>query len=366
MQGTGDDISSSSKKRRLASVATSLPSPSSSSSSSSDALRIDNLRRPFTEDSLRLKLETYGTLQRMWLNSNKSRCYIVYSTRAESDSAIESLDGCVWPPHPDSSALRVSPCTIDEMENAVHSSATTTADLSEPLSHNKRNKEGHPHGSSWAASLFPPTQDHDASPLYDDEALVYLTPHKIANKTTNWAMDIFLSTFGDDLPSLRVVDATAGVGGDTLALASHPRVGHVTCFEPNKGRYDMLTHNIAVYGHNNDRVVPVHGSFLKHVLKEGLSADLVVVDPPWGGKDYKYRKCIPDLYLSDDLFMEDEIGMGLLVQLLFSLNKCKMVVLKLPFNFDDVQLRRRFKNEYVFTKITDRPRILFMAIVKRM
>jgi len=53
----------------------------------------------------------------------------------------------------------------------------------------------------------------------------------------------------------------------------------------------------------DDKVQCIAGNFITWLKEQeaNLLADsLVIIDPPWGGSDYKYESCITDLYLEND------------------------------------------------------------------
>lgn len=61
------------------------------------ALLIANLIRPFTVLQLKTMLSHCGKVKSIWINTIKSRCYVVFATIEESQRARESLHGSVWP-----------------------------------------------------------------------------------------------------------------------------------------------------------------------------------------------------------------------------------------------------------------------------
>ena len=81
-----------------------------------------------------------------------------------------------------------------------------------------------------------------------------------------------------------VVEACVGSGGNSIGFA---RAGcRVVGFDVDAERLAEARHNMAVYG-VRDRVRLVHGDALTGVPKE--SADILFVDPPWGGEQYDKR-----------------------------------------------------------------------------
>jgi hypothetical protein len=70
--------------------ATSVPSP---------AIKITNLRRPFTEKALRSLLAEFGSYDFFWLSRIKDVCLLQYDSLASAARAVPELNGRVWPEH---------------------------------------------------------------------------------------------------------------------------------------------------------------------------------------------------------------------------------------------------------------------------
>lgn len=129
----------------------------------------------------------------------------------------------------------------------------------------------------------------------DEQGLYSLTPEALA-------LDVARDCSG------RVLDATCGVGGLAIALA---RLGcSVVAVDTSDARIRMAEHNAALYGVQLDARVAdateIAGDF-----------DHVVVDPPWGGRDYERGMTLDDLPLARAL-----------------LGRAPQVHLKLPVSFD--------------------------------
>ncbi|KAL5262802.1 hypothetical protein ACHWQZ_G008257 [Mnemiopsis leidyi] len=61
------------------------------------ALLVTNLIRPFTVLQLKTMLSHCGKVKSIWINTIKSRCYVVFATVSEATRARQSLHGAVWP-----------------------------------------------------------------------------------------------------------------------------------------------------------------------------------------------------------------------------------------------------------------------------
>jgi len=86
-----------------------------------------------------------------------------------------------------------------------------------------------------------------------------------------------------------ITDGTGNVGGDTILFGLHFK--KVISFEINKENYNVLNNNINVYGLKN--VKTYNKDTTKYYSKY---TDVLYLDPPWGGINYKDNNNI-DLYL---------------------------------------------------------------------
>ncbi|MFK7984557.1 MAG: methyltransferase [Sandaracinaceae bacterium] len=116
----------------------------------------------------------------------------------------------------------------------------------------------------------------------DDEGRVGLTPEALAMRLAEGATGV-------------VIDGTCGVGALAIAHARQPGVQEVIAVDISEARLAMARHNAAIYG-VEDRIAFVHADVLD-VLAE-RRADRLVLDPPWGGRDYdRSRLALSDLGL---------------------------------------------------------------------
>ena len=118
--------------------------------------------------------------------------------------------------------------------------------------------------------------------------------------------------------NITITDATANNGGNTIAFALTFK--NVNSVEINKIDYDILINNLDVYNLKN---VKTYNDDYLNILDK-LKQDVVFIDPPWGGINYKKATNL-NLYL----------GKKKLEQVIDLLkNKCKAIVCKVPFNYN--------------------------------
>lgn len=148
-----------------------------------------------------------------------------------------------------------------------------------------------------------------------DEGLYSITRRKDAER----AIAIMRSIVGD-LKTKTITDATGCVGGDTLHFANEFQFVH--SIEINGDNFQALKDNIELYGFTN--VSLYNGD--STVLFDWKS-DVLYIDPPWGGPQYKEQNIL-DLYMSDKRLNE------WLEEILLKKNRPSYIFLKLPYNYN--------------------------------
>lgn len=155
--------------------------------------------------------------------------------------------------------------------------------------------------------------------LMDEEAMYSTTDQVTARKLCDE-----ISKFVPQTST--VVDATACIGGLTYSLTHVFR--RVVAIEIDYTRYEYLNRNMELLGVKSI-VNCVYGDAMQVCI--GLDAAAIILDPPWGGPEYKN---IPNLSL--------KLGHFDLVDactLLFENNPVvNIIAIKVPTNFDDTSL----------------------------
>jgi 16S rRNA G966 N2-methylase RsmD len=123
----------------------------------------------------------------------------------------------------------------------------------------------------------------------------------------------------DSISSASVItEGTACVGGNVIEFSKH--FAKVHAVEKDVARFEMLENNVQVIGAQN---VQCHNSDYT-AMKHALTQDIVFLDPPWGGVDYKQQNCV-------DLFMS---GVPLADICNNISDHARYIVLKVPQNFN--------------------------------
>lgn len=113
-----------------------------------------------------------------------------------------------------------------------------------------------------------------------------------------------------------ITDATSCIGGNSILFSKDFK--KVICIEKDFDIYNILKYNMK--NQNNCVFYNVSYNHVKYILKQ----DVIFIDPPWGGNEYKNKKKIR-LYL-DSIEIQDIINQVY--------NYTDIVVLKIPSNFD--------------------------------
>ena len=127
-----------------------------------------------------------------------------------------------------------------------------------------------------------------------------------------------------------ITDATAGVGGNTISFEKH--FGKVNAIENDGVRFDYLVNNMSVY--ESTSTVCINKDYTE--IHTGLAQDVVFLDPPWGGPDYKHQEHIK-IALSG-------VPIEQIIHDVIEHKHTAVVVLKLPLNYDYVFFDTCFPN----------------------
>ena len=167
--------------------------------------------------------------------------------------------------------------------------------------------------------LFPYKRGVDMKDIQVTEEGKYsYTKQKDGEKTIQ-----FLKRYISSLNTRSILDGTGNIGGDTILFGLHFHTVHSIELDPDN--FKALTHNVSLYKLKN---VNLHEGDTTELYKE-YPSDILYLDPPWGGPDYKEKKEL-DLWLGShrvDVFLRDSV---LAKEALW---KPVWIVLKLPFNY---------------------------------
>jgi 16S rRNA G966 N2-methylase RsmD len=167
----------------------------------------------------------------------------------------------------------------------------------------------------------------------DYESIMYITTPSDAKAVTSIITNHLINV-NVDPTKVTITDGTAGVGGDTISFAS--KFAKVNAIEIDQVRFNYLSNNVAAYGFEN--VTLYHGD-MEAIIPTLEPQDVVFIDPPWGGKNYKKTN---RLRLSiNNIPLED-----ICVKIKKTTANPKLIVLKLPANYDIDYLTEVIKGEF--------------------
>jgi 16S rRNA G966 N2-methylase RsmD len=118
---------------------------------------------------------------------------------------------------------------------------------------------------------------------------------------------------------ITITDATANVGGNSMSFAKFFK--KVNSVEIEKVHCDILKNNLEIY--NLDHKTKIYCDNYLEIYKT-IDQDVIFIDAPWGGVNYKKKELV-DLYLGKK-------SIGEIVNMIY--DKCKLIVLKVPKNFN--------------------------------
>ena len=118
---------------------------------------------------------------------------------------------------------------------------------------------------------------------------------------------------------IKILDGTAGIGGNSISFGQY--FLDVTSIELNKERFNYLSENIKNFNLRNKLI---NGNFIDYL---NSNYDLLFIDPPWGGPNYKFESSIT-LTFGDKSLIN-------IVNCVIK-NK-KIIVMKLPFNYNLIE-----------------------------
>ena len=180
----------------------------------------------------------------------------------------------------------------------------------------------------------------------DEEAFYSVTDQYTADKISKEIKKL--------CPDIKcITDGTACIGGNTYSFSKY--FEKIYAIEMDKMKCDYLkyyldlleTRNVTILNGNCNLIIPE------------LKQDLIFLDPPWGGPNYKEKKTI-DLYLSD-------------VELSTICNHfkdfTKYIALKVPLNFDLEKFNELTKNNllllYKNTELRTMQLLIYITIYSR-
>lgn len=213
--------------------------------------------------------------------------------------------------------------------------------------------------------IFPPITNEKISQLQiDSDSYKFITFASSAQEITNVIMNSLIdfpnpkgetetTWYNKNLISkmekLVVTEMTAGVGGNVFNFAKYFR--YVNAIEIDITRYCYLKKNINLYELHNVNCYNADSIDLL-VKNDDIAQDIIFFDPPWGGIGYKSFDTLRLQF--GDYSVED------VCHLLFQRECNKMIVLKLPNNYDFHYLKTEMKKYRITLTQLDKMTIIVL------
>lgn len=159
-----------------------------------------------------------------------------------------------------------------------------------------------------------------------DKGLYSITKYEDAEWISHIIIKFIESNDNIKSKNMHIIDATAGIGGNTINFAKYFR--YVSAVEINDIHYSVLYNNINALQLGN--ISAFNQSFLINLENgdnygKAINNTIFFFDPPWGGKSYKNYKYF-NLKIGK-LYIYNVINM-------LHAKKYKYVVLKAPYNLN--------------------------------
>ena len=143
-----------------------------------------------------------------------------------------------------------------------------------------------------------------------------------------------------NIDKLVITDSTSCIGGSFMSLVQ--KVSKINAVELNNKHLTIMNNNMSILFPKLSKIInPINKNYLDVIYN--LKSDIVLIDPPWGGVEYKESEKLK-LYLKDNKGINIE-----LVEIINkSLETCDIVIAKVPTNYDIDRfnmVKSKFKSE---------------------
>jgi len=167
----------------------------------------------------------------------------------------------------------------------------------------------------------------------------------------------------------KIVDATAHIGVDSINFLYNFKDATLISFEKDKKTYDVLCSNLLNFSYltktysidkltdPNNKTQSYNLDFVQY-LDYIKNADIVFIDAPWGGKDYRIKTKV-SLYLHSSYDNKNIIEQSpenynvieIVKKILKSNYNVYSIILKVPFNYEFHNFEKQIHNCEPNTKI---------------
>jgi len=147
------------------------------------------------------------------------------------------------------------------------------------------------------------------------------------------------------LKDIVITDSNGGNGGISIYFSKY--VKKVNCIELNNIHYDIIKNNLELYNVSK-KVNLINGDYIDHMYE--LKQDVIICDPPWGGRSYKNSKKIK--------LQLDNIDIVCIINQLYEKNLFTLFILLVPYNYDMENFFRNINATNININLSDKVKII--------
>ena len=147
--------------------------------------------------------------------------------------------------------------------------------------------------------------------------------------------------------NIAITDGTANIGTDSIFLSNY--FEKINSVEISNINYQALANNVNVFEKSN--INTVLGDII--IVIENLVQDVIYIDAPWGGRDYKKNDKMK-LYLGN---------MEILDFYKKFRNKAKVFIFKVPYNYDFDYLKTYINSKIIIYPFKKESKIKFFFLL---
>lgn len=182
-----------------------------------------------------------------------------------------------------------------------------------------------------------PTHNKNKSLRFTDVSLYSTTPYY----QSLYLSDLLLNYYSPNTLKEKIItDLGACIGGNVWSFAKKTKY----CFaiEISKLHCDIMKDNMKLLDINN--ITIYNKNYFD--IKDDIKQDLMFLDPPWGGLDYKKNVTLNYIYNNKIISLDELIDNYLI-------NTCEFIMIKVPKNISDELLNKIKKSKFSYYELID-------------
>jgi 16S rRNA G966 N2-methylase RsmD len=173
--------------------------------------------------------------------------------------------------------------------------------------------------------FFPTTNKNVLEKIQITKECLFSTTNNSHSTYIKDLINLFYTS--DEHKNLTITDATSCSGGTFMGLVQ--QVKKINAIELNSDHVALMKHNLKiVFPQAYKKINIVNANYL-NVWNTVGPQNVIIIDPPWGGMDYKKQKNLK-LYLKD----KDGIKVELMDIIEMIMKKSEVLIIRVPYNYD--------------------------------